>query len=86
MHSQVVQHEEDFLRGATNQALHEVDQAVGIERAVEDLPTHLARVGHCGDHRLAVPLVVHPNDRRLPLARIAAATHVVAAQAALVAQ
>lgn len=47
MHAQVVQHKKDLLLGPENEPRHEVEQNVGIERAIENLPTHLALSKPC---------------------------------------
>ncbi len=85
MHSQVVQDQVDLAARVLDEPAQEVDQNVRVQSPVEGLPPHLALVGDGGDDRQAVALVVHPDHRRLALGCVAAAAHVVAAQAGLVA-
>jgi hypothetical protein len=85
MHPQVVHDQEDLLLRVPDEPLQEVDEDARVKRAVEDLPAHLALVGHAGDDRQAVALVGHAHQRCFALGRKAPATHVVAAQPALVA-
>ena len=44
MHPQLVQDQEQLLRGALDQPAQEVDQDVGVERALEEAPAPLALV------------------------------------------
>ena len=70
---EVVEDQVDLLVRVFDQPGQKVDEDVGVQRAVKDLPAHLPLVGDAGDDRQAVAAVGDPDHRRLAFGCEAAA-------------
>ena len=85
MHPKVVQDLERSLLASMYEPLHQADRDLRVQRAREDLPAHLALVGHRRNHTQLSAIGVGQHNRSLSLWRIATAAHVIRAQPCLVA-
>src|SRR4028119_1515952 len=82
---QAVEDEEGLLADVPHQAAEEAERTFCRDRAVQHHPAQLAFVRDGRDQAEVGPLVVDPHLRRAAPGRIAAAAHVIGAQAGLVA-
>jgi len=79
MHPEVVQDQKHSRAAPMHKPLHEADQNLRIQRAGENLPAHLALVGHRRNHTQLSAIGVGQHNRSLSLWRITTAAHVVRA-------
>ncbi len=84
MDPQVVEDQKHLSPSICDQALHEIDQDLGIHSAIENPEADFAPVGDRGDQVDRFALGVEPEHRRLALQRIAADMLRVVSQASLI--
>lgn len=85
MNPEIVQDEEDPLLSSMHKPLHKADQYLGIQCSREDLPSHLALVGHGRNDTQLGAIGVGQHHGGLAFGSVATTAHVVGTQTRLIA-